>query len=274
MTCDISFQTKVIIPATHVIKQAHILITSNKQYLISLHRAAITSTTKCSHPRANLTLSSPSPDFTPPMTNDDYDDHSVDHIVYLLNEHGVSVPRKDRFRQHVLTEVVDLNLDKTYVEDIWKYDTKFKGSRGSTRKPDGTKAADHDDHNDVAAVGVRQSTGTRPRGKLLIRNVSGAQHRTESFFDTPSTFGFSQTLTAGSSHAQSSLISEELKARILTKREEWAVTHRALENVDTSNALEEQLRELEKEAMVINAEEFQAFKFGSDGYGHKYPKNG
>lgn len=208
----------------------------------------------------------------PSMTTDDYADHSVDHIVYLLNEHDVSVSRKDRFRQHVLTEIVDLNLDKTYVEDFWKYDTKFKGLRASTRKPDGTKTEDQGD-NDEAAVNQGNQHEQGDAAASTQVNMPGAQHDAESFFDTPSTFGFPLP-PSGSYHAQSSSIPEDLKAKISAKREEWAIAYRTIENVDASHALEEQLRALEKQAMAINADEFLAFKFGSDGYGHKYPSIG
>jgi hypothetical protein len=65
-------------------------------------------------------------------------------------------------------------------------------------------------------------------------------------------------------------LSEDLKRAIIAKREAWVEAFRDSEERN-ADRLEDELGDLEYEAMATNTLEFDAWKYADDGYGHKYP---
>lgn len=62
----------------------------------------------------------------PPMTDEDYAHYTTHHLRYLISQHDVSTPSKDRTRQQLLIQVVELNLNQKHVERFWDNDIEFE----------------------------------------------------------------------------------------------------------------------------------------------------
>jgi hypothetical protein len=169
------------------------------------------------------------------MTAAKYNIFLYQELKGLLREKDITVAQAERRKSILVQKTLTLNM--TVVEaDAWLAAHKAATTNPRTASEDNDEAGDEDD-----GAATEHDNGE----------------------------GSSQGMSAPTPH-QAMHVPDDLKAKILAKREKWADAFRDQE-ASVYNPLEDELGELEQQAININAQEFEHWKYVANGYGNKYP---